>query len=147
MRSPFNIIVIGGFEDVNCFFVHGPPRPPSAQKTDAAGSAAADFAAGGFVPLRSDERPSRRAGRGCLAQGVSLSQKGQALPAEQDWRLTLVNADCPMEEGYLPELATIDASGRQIDRRIAGELQRMLEDMEREGLSPLVCSAYRTWEK
>ena len=82
-----------------------------------------------------------------LAQGVSLSQKGQALPAEQDWRLTLVNADCPMEEGYLPELATIDASGRQIDRRIAGELQRMLEDMEREGLSPLVCSAYRTWEK
>lgn len=82
------------------------------------------------------------------AQIAPLSaDEGQALPAEQDWRLTLINADHPLAEGYVPKLTEIDASGRRIDRRIAGELKRMLADMEQEGLSPLVCSAYRTWEK
>lgn len=80
------------------------------------------------------------------SQAAPLSAKeGQA--QQQDWRLILVNASHPLAADYIPELATIDASGRQIDCRIAGELERMLADMEQEGLSPLVCSAYRTWEK
>ncbi len=75
------------------------------------------------------------------------ADRGQENQTERDWRLTLVNADHPMEEGYVPELTTIDASGRQIDCRIAEELNQMLSDMKKEGLSPLVCSAYRTWDK
>lgn len=47
------------------------------------------------------------------AQIAPLSaDEGQALPAEQDWRLTLVNADHPLAEGYVPKLTEIDASGR-----------------------------------
>lgn len=82
---------------------------------------------------------------GTQAAPLSAGQTGQT--DSQDWALVLVNADHPLAEGYVPELAVIDSSGRQIDARIAGDLKRMLKDMEQQGLSPLVCSAYRTWEK
>ena len=68
----------------------------------------------------------------------------QADPA--DWRLTLVNPWTPLPEGYQPTLATVE-NGYQVDQRCAADLEAMLAACREAGLSPVLCSAYRTQEK
>ena len=68
----------------------------------------------------------------------------QADPA--DWRLTLVNPWTPLPEGYQPTLATVE-NGYQVDQRCADHLEAMLAACREAGLSPVLCSAYRTQEK
>lgn len=63
-----------------------------------------------------------------------------------DWRLVLVNAQHPMQAGEQPELAQLD-NGLSLDQRCVPALNAMLEACRAAGLSPVVCSAYRTWEK
>ncbi len=67
-------------------------------------------------------------------------------PRETDWQLVLVNPWTPMEEGYVPELTRL-SNGLSLDSRCAPALNDMLEACQAAGLSPVVCSAYRTWEK
>lgn len=64
---------------------------------------------------------------------------------QRPWYLTLVNSSHPLEEGYVPELVTVE--GKQVDKRIAVSLQQMLSDARYAGLSPVICSAYRSKEK
>ncbi len=80
---------------------------------------------------------------GQLAQGNQLSAGGQTAPKGEAWQLLLVNGSNPRpEEAAAPTLAQV---GRfQVDSRIADSLTRMLADAEAAGLSPLICSAYRT---
>ncbi|WP_454940905.1 M15 family metallopeptidase [Evtepia sp.] len=68
----------------------------------------------------------------------------QADPA--DWRLTLVNPWTPLPEGYQPTLTTVE-NGYQVDQRCANYLEAMLAACREAGLSPVLCSAYRTQEK
>ena len=68
----------------------------------------------------------------------------QADPA--DWRLTLVNPWTPLPEGYQPTLATVE-NGYQVDQRCAAHLEARLAACREAGLSPVLCSAYRTQEK
>lgn len=68
----------------------------------------------------------------------------QADPA--DWHLTLVNPWTPLPEGYQPTLATVE-NGYQVDQRCAADLEAMLAACREAGLSPVLCSAYRTQEK
>ena len=69
-----------------------------------------------------------------------------AAPRETDWQLVLVNPWTPMEEGYVPELTRL-SNGLSLDSRCAPALNDMLDACQAAGLSPVVCSAYRTWEK
>ena len=62
------------------------------------------------------------------------------------WELTLVNASSPLPEGFSPPLSSIDSRGLQFDSRAISFLQELLSAMRDEGLSPLVCSAYRPAE-
>ena len=64
----------------------------------------------------------------------------------EDWKLTLVNASHPVEEGYEPELAEIE-NNYYFDARAVEFLQEMLAAGRKEGLDFWVCSAYRTIEK
>ena len=63
-----------------------------------------------------------------------------------DWMLTLVNAGNPLPEGYAPQLKSL-ANGLQFDERAIDQLNAMLSAAKQQGLSPVVCSAYRTTEK
>ena len=69
----------------------------------------------------------------------------RAVQAEEDWRLQLVNPWHTVPEGYETELASLP-NGLQVDARICGALEEMLADCREAGLSPIVCSAYRTEE-
>ena len=62
------------------------------------------------------------------------------------WMLTLVNAGNPLPEGFAPPLKTL-ANGLKFDERAIDELNAMLSAARRQGLSPVVSSAYRTTEK
>ena len=60
-----------------------------------------------------------------------------------DWELLLVNKNHKIPEGYIVELEEVEV-GHQVDKRITEPLKQMLADARKEGLSPLICSSYRT---
>ena len=60
-----------------------------------------------------------------------------------DWELLLVNKNHKVPEGYVVELEEVETV-HQVDKRIAEPLKQMLADARKEGLSPLICSSYRT---
>ncbi len=62
------------------------------------------------------------------------------------WNMTLVNAENPMQEGYVPELAEVE-NGYSVDARIAEDLNAMLAAARADGCQPQICSAYRSVEK
>lgn len=63
------------------------------------------------------------------------------------WCLILTNAEYPVPEDYEVELKTIPGTEQSVDERIYEPLMQMLEDMKAQGLSPVVCSGYRTLDK
>ncbi|WZL79183.1 M15 family metallopeptidase [Eubacteriales bacterium mix99] len=62
-----------------------------------------------------------------------------------EWMLTLVNDGNPLPDGYEVPLKKLD-NGLQFDARAIESLNAMLSDARAQGLSPIVCSAYRTIE-
>lgn len=72
----------------------------------------------------------------------SIESEGQI----QEWNLVLVNKTHPLKERTEPVLTQL-RNGQAVDSRIYPELQRMMDDARQQGLSPLICSSYRTEEK
>lgn len=67
-------------------------------------------------------------------------------PARTDtWNLVLVNPWNSIPEDYSIDLTQL-GSGQSVDQRCAAALQEMMEDCRAAGLSPLICSSYRTQE-
>lgn len=63
-----------------------------------------------------------------------------------DWKLLLVNPWNELPDGFSVELTQLQ-NGHAVDSRAYPDLQDMMDDMRAEGLSPLICSSYRTTEK
>ena len=59
---------------------------------------------------------------------------------ERPWNLVLVNTSHPMQDGYVPELATV--GDVQVDVRIKDALEKMLKDARKAGVNPIPCSGY-----
>ena len=81
-------------------------------------------------------------------QSVAQQEKDSASvsgEARDSWQLILVNAQYALPDDFTVELADV-GSGHSVDARIAPDLQAMLDDCRAAGLSPLICSSYRTRE-
>ena len=65
---------------------------------------------------------------------------------KDDWNMILVNEDHPIPEKFEVELVKL-AGGQKVDARILEPLDQMFAAMRKAGLSPMVCSGYRTIEK
>ncbi len=63
-----------------------------------------------------------------------------------DWRLTLVNPWSTLPDGYEVTLTQLK-NGHAVDERCYPDLQKMIDDCRSAGLSPVICSSYRTQEK
>jgi len=63
----------------------------------------------------------------------------------EDWMLILVNADNPLPDNHSPKLKSL-TNGLKFDERAIDQLNAMLAEAKEWGLSPVVCSAYRTIE-
>lgn len=69
-----------------------------------------------------------------------------AIADESAWRLLLVNPWNKVPENFSVELTYLK-SGHAVDQRVYPDLQEMMDAARAEGLSPLICSSYRTNEK
>lgn len=83
--------------------------------------------------------------------GEYITVKGQyktdlsLLGGGEDWMLTLVNKENPLSDNYSPKLERLQ-NGLEFDARAIDQLNLMLSDAKELGLSPVVCSAYRSIE-
>lgn len=70
-----------------------------------------------------------------------------AASGEADGLLLLVNPWTPLPEDFVPgELVPVQ-NDQAVDARAYPDLQDMLQDMSQAGLSPLICSSYRSQER
>lgn len=74
-----------------------------------------------------------------------------SIPSRSDgdvpWNLILVNGAFPLPEDFtVPELTQLK-NGHAIDSRVYPALQDMMDAARAEGLQPLICSSFRTWEE
>lgn len=65
---------------------------------------------------------------------------------EDDWKLILVNKQHPIPEEYTFEVGSVDtAKGKmRCDKRVIPELTKMIADADKDGVSLLICSPYRS---
>ena len=75
-----------------------------------------------------------------------LNTNTTTVSAEDDWNLILVNPWNKVPDGYDVTLKQLP-NGLSIDERCYSDLLKMMQDCEKAGLSPKICSAYRTQEK
>lgn len=87
--------------------------------------------------------PEPSAGPGAAAETRLPEQSAGVSRQEPDWRLLLVNARNPLPEDFSVELETLE-DGQSVDARICPDLEEMMRDAQSEGMSLLICSAYRT---
>lgn len=79
-------------------------------------------------------------------EDAALAERMKEFEDGIPWNMTLVNAENPMQEGYVPELAEVE-NGYSVDARIAEDLNAMLAAARDDGCQPQICSAYRSVEK
>ena len=72
----------------------------------------------------------------------TISQGTSDLP----WYLTLVNSENPIDDNFQITLTRL-RNKQAIDARCYPELQAMMDDCRAVGLSPIICSSYRTYDK
>lgn len=72
---------------------------------------------------------------------------GLVIQEEDMWCLILTNARYPVPDDYEVELAEVPGSNQSVDARIYEPLMSMFEAMKSEGMSPQLCSGYRTLDK
>lgn len=67
-------------------------------------------------------------------------------PVDKDkWELILASPSNSLPQGFQVELIQL-SNGHQVDKRIYADLQKMMDDAGSQGLSPIICSSYRTNE-
>lgn len=81
------------------------------------------------------------------ADGGISESKELVINPEDMWCLILTNAEYPVPEDYAVTLKDVPGTDQTVDERIYEPLMKMLEAMKAEGLSPVVCSGYRTLDK
>jgi len=69
-----------------------------------------------------------------------------ASQSDSDWQLILANPWNTLPENFTVETKSF-RNGHSVDRRIFDDLDMMLEAAKMDGLSPIICSSYRTLEK
>ncbi len=81
-------------------------------------------------------------------RGAEPSLPGAAVPYvdKDSWELLLVNPWNPLPEDYTLTLKEL-YNGHAVDERCYDELTAMLDACKADGLSPLVCSSYRSQSK
>ena len=80
-------------------------------------------------------------------RGEMDADGGLKILPQDMWCLILTNAEYPVPEDYEVELEAIPGTEQSVDKRIYEPLMAMIGDMKAQGLSPIVCSGYRTLDK
>ena len=96
---------------------------------------------------RLDSKMLELAANGSPSLEEMQTQMTTEMERASEWNLILINGSNPLPDDFtVPELTMLD-SGYSIDSRVYPALQAMLADARAAGYNPLVCSAYRSWDK
>lgn len=85
-----------------------------------------------------------------VSQGEVDQEETPEIPIvaeDEAYKTMLVNITHPMPDDYTMELVTVDSRGYKMDVRAAEDMKKMLADAEAEGLSPIICSSYRSIDR
>lgn len=94
-----------------------------------------------------EEKTAEQANQSEKKKSASASPKfTKAQTKESNWNLLLVNPWNKLPAVFSVDLAKLPG-GHAIDRREYGDLQAMMDAARAAGLSPIICSSYRTEEK
>lgn len=77
---------------------------------------------------------------------IILEETQEKEVTSDDWNLLLVNAWNKLPKGFSVKLQEAE-NGQAVDERIYSDLQAMMDAAKKDGLSPIICSSYRTEEK
>ncbi|MBD5148600.1 MAG: M15 family metallopeptidase [Oscillibacter sp.] len=89
--------------------------------------------------------PQAGAAEAAPAAGTEQTWESSLESVDLDsWNMLLVNPWNYLPEGFTVELVKL-SNGLQVDKRVAEDLNAMLDGCRQAGLRPLVCSAYRSY--
>lgn len=77
--------------------------------------------------------------------GTRKIQTAHGTDGGDDWKLLLVNRDNPLPDDLCVQTTELP-NGLKVDERCYPDLQNMMDACREAGLSPVICSAYRTQE-
>jgi zinc D-Ala-D-Ala carboxypeptidase len=81
-----------------------------------------------------------------LSKQKNLKEKNNLSSQDKkSWNLVLANPSTVLPEDFSVNLTQL-SNGQQIDSRAYNDLQNMMDDARKEGLSPMICSSYRTMD-
>ena len=98
------------------------------------------------IPTGGPAASPRPGSAATAAPAPTASPEPAKAASEHPWYLTLVNFETPIDPELEVPLSTLEGSTQRFDSRAISALEDMLAAMEAEGLSPAVCSGYRTRE-
>jgi D-alanyl-D-alanine carboxypeptidase len=108
-------------------------------------------AAFGYMTTQQSEKPdntvSQQTGANSTEPELSPEPLIPEVAEENLWMTRLVNSTSLLEDGYVPELVVVNSAGYKFDARAAEDLNAMMQAARDAGLSPMICSAYRSWER
>lgn len=90
------------------------------------------------LPEASEARPGKKS-------EASVPAEPPSKPDPNAWNLRLVNQWNLLPEDYEIALTEL-VNDHAVDRRCYADLQNMIDDCRAAGLTPVICSSYRTWE-
>lgn len=81
-------------------------------------------------------------------QHSHVSKNDTASFAKTNWYMLLTNGTNPLPENYKFEEATVYSAGRNwiVDARCAEDMKAMIAAAKKDGVSLIICSAYRSYE-
>ncbi len=97
------------------------------------------------LPIQNEPAASQEQGKNIIVKQPGNTDLS-SINDNEDWMLMLVNGDNPLPENYSPKLKKLK-NGLEFDERAIDQLNAMLSAGKAQGLSPIVCSAYRSIEK
>lgn len=99
------------------------------------------------IPFRSvSEVDIPKQSTGKISENKADETKDSNTIDKTEWNLLLANQWNKLPVDFNVELTNL-SNGHAIDKRAYPDLQQMMDDARREGLSPIICSSFRTQEK
>lgn len=97
------------------------------------------------LPMQNEPAASHEQGKYIIIKQPANTDLS-SINDNEDWMLMLVNGENPLGDNYSPKLKKLK-NGLEFDERAIDQLNSMLSAAKSQGLSPIVCSAYRTIER
>lgn len=98
------------------------------------------------TPIQETEVPAQTQKQEQNSKETEVPPQTQEQEQNLNWNLILINPWNKLPGGY--SIATVQLkNGLYVDKRCYPDLQDMMDACRAYGLSPVICSAYRSWEK